>query len=472
MPHTRPPRLTTPRVRRCERLSAQALRPRSRRGLSPPRRDATPRLRDRVLKGCGERRVSRAPCRRGGGVVQRRADERVPEPDRRERDADQPGVFRLDELIRREPRGVERAAMAAASSVLLAASTRSASRELAPERFSSGSEGCLETLADPGRLAAAGAARRVVAPEPSWELEQGERVPTGHSVKPCHVLVAFDAAEREELSCCFARQTGDVDLLEARGFEAPALAHPRGNDDGDALGVEPADGKAKASADSESSQWASSSTTTSGVSSAAAASRLSVAAPTVSLSGDGPTSRASAARSAAACALGELVDPCEQWPRHLEQPAERHLGLRLHALRPNDEHARARSTAYSTRAVFPMPASPRSSMPPLAPVSRFLQEPADRRALELAPQEHAANRTASAHEGTGSGVPRKRSPLVGWHDRSRRDGPAHLRTSVPRPRLSFVGPADGRGALRPEQRAGDELARRGPPRPLRARPWR
>ena len=98
-------------------------------------------------------------------------------------------------------------------------------------------------LADPGRLAAAGAARRVVAPEPSWELEQGERVPTGHSVKPCHVLVAPDAAESEELSCCFARQTGDVDLLEARGFECPALAHPRGNDDGDALGVEPADGK-------------------------------------------------------------------------------------------------------------------------------------------------------------------------------------------------------------------------------------
>ena len=99
--------------------------------------------------------------------------------------------------------------------------------------------------------------------------------------------------------------------------------------------------------------------------------------------------------------------------------------------------------------------------------SRVFQEPADRRALELAPQEHAGNLPhRPAREARGrpitSGVPRKRSRAAGWHDRSRRVEAAHIRPPVPRPCLAVIGAANGRRALGAEQRPRDEPARGGP----------
>ena len=199
-------------------------------------------------------------------------------------------------------------------------------------------------LADPNRLARPAAGASSLA-EPPRQLEQRQRVPTRQRMKSRRRLVAGHAVQGEKLARGLARQAREVDLLECRRGRSPALADPRRDNHRDPLGLEPADGKAERLRRLRIQPM--------GVverheerrllrrGCEQAECRRSDSQP-VRGRADVERERCPERRRLPA---GELVDPREQRPRHLEQPPERHLGLRLHALRPNDEHARARSTA-------------------------------------------------------------------------------------------------------------------------------
>ena len=105
----------------------------------------------------------------------------------------------------------------------------------------------------------------------------------------------------------------------------------------------------------------------------------------------------------------ELVNPREERSRHLEETPERHLGLGLDALCSHHQHARRLLDRVAHEGCLPDPGLAAKEQAAAGPVSCFVQEPADRRALELAPQEHAPT-VPQARKGRFGGSPEAITP--------------------------------------------------------------
>ena len=152
----------------------------------------------------------------------------------------------------------------------------------------------------------------------------------------------------------------------AEALLAGALAN--GEDQPDRLGLQSARHEREHLRGRLSSHCASSTRQSSGCSSAASDSRLSTASPTRKRSGRVAGAQAERGRERVALRAGQPLEAVEQRRAELMKPRERELHLGLDSRRADDAAARTRAaTRYSSSAVFPTPASPRSTSAALRP---------------------------------------------------------------------------------------------------------
>ena len=346
--------------------------------------------------------------------------------DRRHRDRDQPGVLGRSELIRRarprQPGGDRRRVLGAAGREYEERLAQALPEDSA--RAAKAASSCSPTQTAPPRRrpplcprlrATAGARGR-------------QRIPAGRGVKPRHRVIVGHTARREELTGGLLRQAGQVELAEAGRVEPSALADPGRNHDGDpfchgAGGLRtPALRPTRRPASGRSS-----SATRSGVSSAAAASRLSVAAPTVSLSGGRADVEGECGSKGCRLPGRKLVDPREERLVTSRRPPN--------AASVSDCTPCARApAAHRARPRSPRGLCSQSTVSPRAGRRwpRLVLRPGAGRSPRTRARAPGARARPYRRRQGGSGVPRKRSPECGWHDRSRRDGSARLRTAGPR----------------------------------------